>query len=656
MTSGLANSAMLPNVEYPSSVKLQDRWNGAQSDEYPQRQLSLPGNQDFDYELAARWTPKQLGFYAESMNYVLKKGINKDKGFFSKSLGYLGLLVAYKYRVSPTFFNGKYTRSDVYSLAPTLDGTFDIVRNDNLIAKAGILPSFDLEFGFYRQFASPKEALLATPYMEDKMPLDAKTIKEKLAIGDLFRYQSKLNILLKTSLRNLIGAGVSPYFVATGNFEVIALKLPENKIRLTTVMARNHTAGITAGVDFEDQLKLVNVSFVDGIIEQVLGTNVASAKFEKEFSKNAIFDAVIDLKDPKAAQAYNETMKGLTDYQYMGMVLPQYSDKEVLEGFMLNTLPLQNLLNNQSPSVKNLIQGQGDKDRVLSAIKIGNQLMEYSTRSESQKMELKAQEQEYKLNLHTKGKSFKILYSLFERNKITQEGTFLYTNGLEKSQGIVFNSIEEDKTYDREEIEELRDTLKSRIPLDFFSPVLSRLESVETNLNNVYVKNQIIFDIESFKQYANLKEVDISSHLKSYMNAYALSYPNYHVTPGQSRSNVSVFSLRNRDLRKFTNAMELILSSKASAVEKSETLLELRDSKLFNKVGIGFLISLIPEDKINDVFNIYFELNSTSDKFRVKYSNSNSKNSNAFDILSNSINMFAGEKLNLRLYFDSLPE
>lgn len=634
----------IPKIRYFSN-KLVDAWDNVDYaddiNEKPESgDLSIAESRrdKLNYDRIARWRPTQAEFALRSYKYLLENGLERDRNWFNKALGAIGIIVGYDYTVEPTFTKSYFTRSDRYVMSPSFNIPFTLKEMSSYTAEFGISPGYELEYGFYRQFTSSKKAILAKPYFHRNLPFDARHAIQGLKPNDVFRFRGKLDMLFDTSivtdlLTMTSGFSVGAYYVATGNFEVFVIRLPENKIQMRVMGFRRHTAGVKGSVGL-DEIKVLGVGIVDGVIKKALDPNLVSIELEKKFNDGLVIDYVIDLNDPKAAKAFDESMLKVREFNYMEVVDPRVSKPEFKHDVLVNFAALE-AERKQSPDMIKRLYNLGYKgksgDRRFT---LGNNILQLSFNTHNSENEFVGEKATYVVRTRQSENESRFLYSLFKTN--THSKTSYVENKETAEKSVILFSELNDKRFSKGNLEKSKKKLERLLP-----EVYSQLDfSIFDNqkLGSVGIKTLVNFNEESIRLIPALSRKEIQAKYYQYISKY------YHLDLAGNDLNVAVSS---------SAKMIEKLGRAATINEKLELLMKLNKKRIFKATGAGFLMSLMPQGSWKDLVNIELEMNSTAG-MGFDYSSGPEEMTELYNSLIHYENLMNGEEMELHLLLESI--
>lgn len=635
----------IPKIRYFSN-KLVDAWDNVDyADDINERpendELSIAESRrdKINYDRIARWRPTQAEFALRSYKYLLQNGLEKDRGWFNRTLGAIGIVTGYDYTVEPTFSEGYFTRSDKFVMRPVLNIPFTLKEMAAYKADFSVSPGYEIEYGFYRQFSSSKKAILAKPYFHRNLPFDAKHAIQGLKPYDVFRFRGKLDMMFDTSVvTDLLtvpsGFSVGAYYVATGNFEVFIIRLPQNKVQMRVLGYRRNTVGAHGAIGI-DEIKVLGIGLLDSGMKKALDPNFLTVELEKQFNNGLVVDYVIDLNDPKAAKAFDESLLKVREFNYMEVIDPRVSNPEFKHDVLVNFAALEQE-RQQSESIRRVYNFGYKGNTGERRFTLGNNILQFGYDTHNSENEFVADDATYVVKTRQTEQSSRFLYSLFKNNTHSKT-TYVEEKGTEEKSVILSSEIN-DKRFSK------NDLARSKKKLERFLPdVYSQLDfSIFDNekLGAVGIKTLVNFNGQSLSEIPVLTRKDIQArYLK-----YASRFETYDIAGNDIHGAVSAAAKLLEKMMKAT-----------SINEKFDHLMKLNKQRFFKATGPGFLMSLMPSEVWKEQVNIEMEMNSTAG-MGFTYSSGPTDMTELYSSLIHYENLLNGEEFELHMLLESLQE
>ncbi len=155
----------IPKLETFFPTEVTKAWDGKE-DPTAKASMHMLNRSDekmnsLDFDQIARWSPLQGEFVGKSYDHLIKKEMNLETSRKDKAKAIAGLLLGYEYSVEPSFNNGLFTRLDRYYVSGGTDGRVSLKSWQDSSARLHLIPGYQLNYSFYRQFNQAKTALLS---------------------------------------------------------------------------------------------------------------------------------------------------------------------------------------------------------------------------------------------------------------------------------------------------------------------------------------------------------------------------------------------------------------------------------------------------------------------------------------------------------------
>lgn len=616
LVTATAQAEFLPKIKYFPS-KLTDAWD---NQDYSEDIHELPdggslvdesqNDQDVDYDRIASWYPFQIEYALRAHYHLLKTEFESKNGWFRNALGGVGILFGYDYKVEPTYYRGLYTRIDNYAMQPQLGIRSTIKKMDDYRAVMSLNPGFELEYGYFRQFESAKDAITARPYFHKNLPFDAKHALKGLNPGDVFRFRAKLDLNLDSSvLTDLVtlSAGVSAgfYFTASGKFEVYIIRLPENKVQLRVVGARSHRAGAQTKIGVEG-IKIMDVKVVDNYLMSQVNLDMLSAKIEKRFNDGEVLDYIIDLNEADSVKAFDQALLKIREFNYMGLVNPSNSFEDFSKKLSLNFIPLEEERSKDDSGVKRLnhVKSNGSVWHVQG--RLGNSLLGLSLTSHNSVNKMSAGEEGekyYIFETKQRKEEYQFLYSLW-REEYLHGTSLILDKDTDTPIGVAVTSEKIDKNLSAKEASLEIKRLKRQLPETTNLLELSHLEGKE--MDSFALKTQVVFTPAALEALPEMRYFDILKRYSNYLSQFNMNDILFKLSSASRKDELE------SKTKRVVSYLNTLLKVGASLKEKAKTLMRLNEMRLFRETGIGFLLSLLPQDSWKDLVFVEIAITSTN--------------------------------------------
>jgi hypothetical protein len=541
----------------------------------------------------------------------------------------VGISSKYKYEVEPSYMAKHHTRIDRWKLNTNIRPG-DILK-DHIELPVYLNIDKGAEINFVRQFPSKKEALKAIPYSLNKLPTNAKRAL-KLNVGDFVSIPTNMSVAVGASIANaadILRANAGAYVVFSGKFLVHVFRMKDDKVRVRLIAQRNHTLGANAGakIDFD----IFGISIVDKQIKRWIELDIAKLGASKGKGHQLIIDYIFDLKNDDAKKAYNQILGSTFKFKDVAMfsefikergledrLITVYEDAEVI---------FKEDLEKEKKRVDRIFKGFNNFKKKSSHLKLG---LLFTTYSKNKTFI------ENKISYDNKyGERKRFYYPTMTRTKKNEFDLILLkakerivktTFGLVPLDDEDFGNAHTDFgfTYDRKDkvfrideqrkyqqmlIDTLPDFLYDSIDWKGWDEYRSRPNTVATM--------QVIFKKEAFASLKGMTEKQIRKKLFRFYKDRKLVditlidgffkrlWRKLRLINGEERSDVKHISQK---------LYEVFNSEGFDGKDRIKTLMELRERYIFKRMGLKFLMSLIPENELDKFVFIKLSMHSKKDE------------------------------------------
>lgn len=593
-------------------------------------------------ETPATWAQKmaQWGFSANIISFA--KDMMGDK---------FGLFVKSRHEAKASSKLGLYIRKDKYTMGTRLIPWSDVLsEGENYELNTGINFSDELEVSYIRHFADPCLAELMPPYVDEEFPSDLKSFN-KLKVNDVAIFKSPVRVSLGTGLLMDLGVNmpVSAGHSWTSQIQVTIHKIDNTRMHLNLSGLIDESNGVGSEYADGSSLKFTGIKFIDNQIKRLLDLKPWDISFAKGESQLFGVDYELDLSSPEVAAAFEETMKQYKlnlENIYKNTLMPwgaisEYSknaQENIKDIEKLYLIEKQNMENARKvgleykPKIVRHVRGRLTDNYVRGGGKVGNKYLAVASLSlgcSDGKFSLVGEEEatEYfrldscrndsSISLFREWISEKYKKQMLLISKSDQ--SFKTIDGL----NLVFeSSLEEDKRFTKYDYADLKRDLKLTLPEQVYAqiPFDEKWQQGGEIVNNVSANVAVVLNPDVVYTLPQMTKQQIKDSFRAYMNRlptdYILSVRD--TNKGDYNGNVEDYS--------FGNQIEAIVSHLAVALKndpasmKNKLLLfpdrlkafkEIVSIPLFDKIGLGYVLSLIPKNEITKNMNVFIKMNST---------------------------------------------
>ncbi|HEX7672666.1 MAG TPA: hypothetical protein VF412_00775 [Bdellovibrio sp.] len=524
-----------------------------------------------------------------------------------------GFSTALRYRLEsePSYLDGFYTRVDKYTLQADVNPGDLIDGNDSPIG-------FNMQSGtdviFARQFKTQKESLLAMPYSIKNIPLNANRALRNLHVGDFVALQGHLEIVFSvgtnSDLNGAISLGGSTHVFLSGDFMIHLFRMENDKIRVKLITMRKQGAGADAAVDYAGKFKIIGFKFIDNKIERWVDLTPASLGFGRSVNDVFMLDYVFDLKNPQAAQAYDDFMSKKVRFKDLKVIDPTASRPDLQNDLMTDMSGVEQLfvedrdLPPEQRRVDRIFKGSNSSNDSNANFKLGLSIVKLSSKlvySQNQLMnyDRNDNEQHYLLDTYSKEVESKILYGLFG-DKITDGNNLVFNSNAAWAPGsfLTLTAYREVKMRDvsSRDYRKVQDQVRRAIPPDQYA----KIDWKDWNFNkghlvNGYFRQQLFINPEAIHQLP-------VQNTTFYYNAFVDYVDKTGAPPSRGASHENYWTDGyNSDLMTISLGLAAIVNPLSSNAQIYQNFKAMQKLALWRERGIGFILSMIPDWRGNSL-------------------------------------------------------
>ncbi len=539
----------------------------------------------------------------------------------------LGISSRYRYEVEPSYIANYFTRVDRWEF------NTDIKAGDILdeVIKTPIYLNIDRESSVYfvRQFQSKWEATKAPPYLLNRLPVTASRARKYLEPGDFVSIPSEMTVAFGASSGFLdqidgVDAEADVYYMLKGKFLIHIFRMKDNKVRVKLIAQKvNGAAGeVSIGADLE----VFGVSIVDKQIKKIFELDALKVGLGKGKGSQFLIDYIFDLNDDKAVEAYNSILSSTYKFKDLS-IFRDFVSRNELESSLLSSYEKADNLskedrNLKSKRVERVFKGSNNYDYDSSRLKLGLILASFDrnisyTENLVSYDSTDGERHYYFYPIHTKTKDKKIGISPFKYKENIKVSYFGLVPVKKKEDiGSTFSDYGftydlKDKFFRQSEQVKLKQLIKDNIPKSVYNTIdWGEFDETQAH-NSARGFFQVIFKAEAFESIKGISQDELHRKLVAfYKDRERLSAGPIHGVWRRVWRTITILGItERRSLNKISKALYFAINdTKLGAKERVRRLLSLRENNLFEKVGVGFLISLLSEDVLEDKVFITLDL------------------------------------------------
>lgn len=552
----------------------------------------------------------------------------------------LGLRGGYQYKVEPSYTEGLFTRFDNYYFNTSVDSNpnqVELLDAKDRDFSAGLGLRHEMEVSFARQFADSEDAIKAKPYFYKNIPLNADDAINNLNEGDYVSMKTHLSLVVGGEFLQAlghvnVGLSVSAQYLVRGEFQVSALRLPNNQLRLKLVGLRNKEKSVGIGIGYDGVLEIVKVSYIDRKLTKALDLNPLEITYND--GKNNLFmvDYVVDLNDAEVKKAYAGIMRKMTDLETSKVLDPRKSDDNVKNMLLMDIQPLDQLaISDRSKDKKRAqrsFKGSLEQEYEQWQSRFGIamiRLQENRDYSENRLVSVNLDEgrSHFLINSYQARTEGNLLFAWSKiRKDVRFNAIFATDEAFQNAQAddLVFSIETKDRKFTKSELATLRKTISRTVTPDLSSLIdWAKWSSADKWDANTAIRYQVVLHPEAIDAAPQLSEAQITEKYLDYLQNdidagdMARSYaPRGTVLTGYDDGREAFKVAFGRGVSQIARQLAITLNKNENSVKRIDALMELRKSRLFKETGIRFLLSLLPKEGLEKLIRFDFAMESTN--------------------------------------------
>lgn len=558
-----------------------------------------------------------INFNADLVDIDLASGVN--------------LAARYRYEVEASYIDQYYTRVDKWDLKTGIN-VGDIV--DNFVE----MPfSFSINrqnsIVFVRQFPNKKDALKALPYSPKRLPLSAKAALKNLEIGDFVSIPANLNVAVEARASTsvvapvVLNANAGVYYVISGEFIIQVFKVDETHVRLKLISRRGYDRGTSAGAGLS--FKLFGIRILDRQIDRLFDRDLVQLGYAINPGSQFIVDYVFDLSNQDSQEAYDQILKTTLKFNDL-VVMNKLDAASDLKDKLISSFEkaeklfsADKLLESKNRRVSRIFKGFSDYKANTKKLKLALLLTSINkdrayTESKVTFIDKKENNLEFFYPTSTKYMESKLGKWIFDlkdqsyQNNFGLIPRFNAENTKERNPDFGLSFERRDKFFGSSEQRLVQKFLVGQVPRGIGAQIDFKEWRSAADKTDSRIFLQLVLKAEGFDYLKSYSQEELHERL---------------VTFSLEKSNISVLDRAESEWDKLKDFLFITryinqerlknLSQEIYRILKNEQndseimlkeLVKLNESGIFNKIGVGFLISLLPEEKLKDLIYVKLEM------------------------------------------------
>lgn len=566
---------------------------------------------------------------------ILKQDIDFDVGLADFNLiDGIKLSSKYKYRVEASYIPKSFSRIDKWSANVNIN-VGDVLKQ-YLDVPFSFSVARESNFYFIRQFKTKVEALGASPYGPQKLPLNADLALKNLKTGDFVNMPATLSVAMSASTSTsdtvpITVAGVAEvYYVVSGEYTVQVFKLDDDHVRLKLITTASRSAGGTTSL--QASFEFFRINALNRKLESWFDRDIVQTGLNYSPGSQFIIDYVFNLKDPEAQVAYNNILGSSFKFKD-AVVADNLLNASSLKDKVISSYEkadevydADRNLPAKDRRVQRIFKGFNDYIARTKHLKLGlfvTGMTKDKAYTENKVTFIDKNEHNLEFSYPTSskyfdgylGKSpFQLEDQIFQNNfglipRFMSEENRLRNPDL----GVTFER--KDKSFTVNEQKKVKHFLMTQIPEDFLKEIdLSQWENgIKKQDSRIYF--QLILKSQGFDYLKNLTDKELRKKIVIFIQEKNQTHlidddqvDDPKVTKLKEFFFVSRY-IKKEKLLSLADKIAVILKNESNNTEDMlKNLVALNNKGIFDQLGIGFLISLLPKEKLQDLVYLKLEM------------------------------------------------
>jgi hypothetical protein len=591
--------------------------------------LSLNANAEFDFLTSS-------GIVVMAKKQIAKQNFNLDLNILTLPLtNGLSESLNAKARSEPSYMNGYYTRLDQMTLS-TNANVNSLLDLNNL--PFGFNMAHNAEIIFARQFKSQLESVAALPYnLIQNFPINAEKAKNNLNIGDFVSFHANLNFVVSKTFYAYYNAGLfastSAYALLSGDFLINLFKIDKNKVRVKFIANRGKGIGANAGAGYVSPLKVVNFNYINKHIVDWVNVNV-NASSGKNYSDIFLMDLVFDLNDSKAALAYTNLISAKAVFKDVGILNPVQSADDLASKLLTDMSDIEAIYNEDKGlpesqrRVNRIFKGSNSADINASGISVGLKIFDYNNnksfvRNRIANTDKDDNKQKYLFDVFSKSHKFSAFFDTFGSEEILSSNMLLTAKEDWTPDTFIALALSREirrVNFSESDLAKVKESIAQLLPKEQYDRIdWKDWKFPKGDILNASFKNTLFFHKAAISQIPHSDSATLKKLFTSFLEQGARpsctplitkqnNMDDSYVTSDYGTSWVDHFE---EDINKISTALSISFSATATAQERYDAFLQVKDFPIFLEKGAGFLISLLPAEKREELVSYELSMSAT---------------------------------------------
>lgn len=539
-----------------------------------------------------------------------------DYEFFSGG----SISAGYEYEVEPAYSNGLYARTDRWqintSVVPVTDGELSNTHSWS----AGIGAKHGAEATFIRFFKNACQAEIALPYTPRRVPLKAAAaLSDKFLRGDYFVFKASLGFVVSADMLKLLGnplwgVRASASYLLQGSYQIHIVRQDDDHVRLKIIARRGKEIGTGLNVGWSGEFDVFGVSQLDRQLRRIVDPEPLKVSYNDTNARIFIVDYTLNLRDPAVADAYNKVLRQTKYFKSLQLASPFNSKNEIENKIIMDLAPLEDIFradydNNNVSRIRRTLRSTSDQDGARFSLDIGNRLLgfEFDATTAASRISIREPDHSitrYLLRSYDRTYDGRVGYSwsrLFTRKGVevllkSVDSEFEQLEAL----NIIQNFERKDSRLRKAEFKDIQFQMKKALPDFIYThiPFDAWQQGDKDILRNFGMRYQLVLGPEVVFNTPELTAEEIVNLFRNYLELKGLGASDYFTDgPRPQRGGIhqdAEFKFRAA-LARIGKKLSQAVDTKRNHVERLESFMDLRKNTVFSQSGIGFLMSLQPQ-------------------------------------------------------------
>ena len=568
--------------------------------------------------MAAAEGTKPANLWERIVDEVAKKEIGGTVNLVSAEI-LNGISTSLQYRISsePSYVGGYYTRIDKYTV------NFNLNPGD-------FIEAFDFPIGmnihkgseifFARQFKSQAESLVALPYTPLNLPFTAGNALKRLQPGDFVAFQADLSFIASIGhdfLKGFFEAGASTHAFISGEFIVHVFRMSDNKVRVKLIATRGRGVGANAGVNFGKDVHIIGISYVTEAVDRLINLNPLNLSASARKNDVIMLDYIFNLNNPEAVEAYNTLMLHKVQLKDVRIANPLASMQDLTQELLTDLTDIEKITQEDSsiPNVDRRIdrvfKGSLEGSSRDANIKFGFNFWKFEAgRAYAENKVLSFDNEnlqhQFRLDTLSRYKKTKILFGLFgEETLFTSNLLFTSDKDWNPKRFVTLTTSAEirAKEVSEKDFAEIQRIVRETIGESEFNNIdWQKWSRFSADKINGYFKQEVFFNPEALQALPQMSAEEIAQRFKEYVEVKGRprSRPFFGGNGLWDYILPWIHSFTG-DIGRVAEYLEVIVTPTKDVEQRFDAFESLQKIPIWKERGMGFLMSLLPDDKRNQL-------------------------------------------------------